>query len=341
MKAKLVLLNFPPNSSLKVDFYAFQSKPELKGIENLDPGIHFVNYNDQTIFLDLQSINVVDAALNYSHFDPSGSIIGGNKLNQSSKETLSVFKFSEVLEKPGFFITIPAINLSLDSSLDGLIVTPTSTSYLTDVINKYQQKDLNDLNSDFIARPTLKYEIPFTEIVFKRIGTTPAEITANRTTDKLLEDILTRKSVHNLVQELNFSFVLLYIAENIDGFEQFKRLLQLFLNSTKTFAVLYRQLQVVLEYFDELLEDYDENFVLDLVYNHGFYAHGQEWEELLEFLEDRFGWSLKGNMGLELGEECPVIVGDVCNRLEELAYKSDTGSDDGLSYTVPEIGKTR
>ena len=285
-KATIFLQNFPQKAIIKVDFYQFEYTNGCKGLENLEPGMHVINYNDQTLFVNVESCLIIDSDLNFKEFNAE-----------------------QAVEKAGFFLRVPELELDLNLKLHGLKTTPQTTSYLTEMINEYQESDSKIAGADYSKRIP-QNDIPFTIIDFKsKKGASPQEITMNhRNTTNMLQEILEKQSVYELVQELSFSFVLLYIGENIDGFEQFKRITTLILNSTIVVPPFYTKLQLILAYFDDLFQDYNENFILDLVYNHGFYAHGQEWESLLEFLDTKFGWSLRDSCGQELGEECPVVV---------------------------------
>jgi A1 cistron-splicing factor AAR2 len=83
-----------------------------------------------------------------------------------------------------------------------------------------------------------RFQIYFTEIPKLSLkNKTPIEISKmNFDKSQLLEEVLNKKSESFILGELQFSFIIFLIGQNFNGFEQWKKLLNLICNSDESFG---------------------------------------------------------------------------------------------------------
>eukprot|EP01080_Neovahlkampfia_damariscottae_P005540 gene5540-9360_t len=219
--ATVILLNVPHGFHFGIDYYSYQVTEQFMGFKDIPKGIHFFSYtSDSNVpntsffeFLEPGDIKVYEWNTKKEDFETVSKDV--------ENEMTSKFKNNKIYQHVApypkeIYKTWCGLSNQISKSL---------LSKLEPVKKKIFP--VSDNNSES------KYHIYFTKIPnhLSLKDKTPAEI-SKMYFDKteIFETVLTQKTEKEVLGELQFSFILFLIGQNFNGFDQWKKMLNLVCN---------------------------------------------------------------------------------------------------------------
>ncbi|KAI8894863.1 A1 cistron-splicing factor [Globomyces pollinis-pini] len=204
------------------------------------------------------------------------------------------------------------------------ILMDTSESNQTLAMNTDQENERDDQGlNDWINFSVIDLKLSFP------VGSTPTEIT-KYSLDKsyLFETILTQNynNEHEIIGELQLSFVLFHFGQLFDGFEQWKLLVHLFCFSIES---ILKHVDLYMNFINTLkfqLEEFPVDFFKDELSSTSFLVSclsnlctniketenvglENQLKKLIDFVDNRFDWDLNHDIReLDEGEDAPMVV---------------------------------
>ena len=360
----LHVLDAPKEMEFGIDMYSWQIGPQFRGIKMIPPGIHFCYYserdsqtkqlaNRQGFFIEIHQPNEMLIVIQWS---PSENLFQRQQLTPEEYE----FRRNQRYELDRLLGQYPldtfrqwlALSNHLRSDFLQKLLPPSGQVCSAEVFNPNEHhkqsadfsipKNLTEAESRLPKMtPNPEYALRLTTIDYKQTSSSSgSNLTQSKLdrTDELEKIILERfdSNIYGLLGEFQLSFLLFFLGQTYEGFEQWKRLLHLFCSCEKAFCrwpMVYTELlQMIffqLKYFgndssltEHLFTDIDQqdNFIYKSLEN--LFANvialttneqmeGNDWDKFLErcqkmkdFLKDTYQWTFDD----EPDDEKPIIV---------------------------------
>ena len=313
-KAGLVLLNTQKGMNFGIDYYTYKVGDLFMGFKEIPKGIHFLSYSTE---------DTVPNTSFFEYFEEDEVKVFEWNTKEEDFKTVSkeielemIYKF----KNNKMYQHIAPYPLEIYKIWCGL-----SNQITKDILSKIEPVKKNifpisDNNSES------KYHIYFTEIP-KQLSLknkTASEI-SKMCFDKteILESILKKNSQQEfLLGELQFSFILFLIGQNYNGFDQWKKILDLFCNcddAVEQYPKLFSKFISILEFQlettpdDFFIQDFtSENFLTkSLVSLFEIVLNEDEKNEELKKKTMKMKLKIEKKFKIkfdELEEDLPVIV---------------------------------
>lgn len=264
--ANLILLDVPQNTEVGIDVQSWRTGPQFRGIKMIPPGLHFVYYScvskqgsvgPRTGFFHhfVQKEVLVKRfdAQNEEIVDVQQEEVERFKSNlQSLDGHLGAYPYPSWKKWVSWTDKISPDTVARLEPMSGKInsvteLLPNSEERGND--SSETQRPLSDTHEDNLLpnmKPNPKCSIRYTKIPRKKYpsGATPAEITRHSMDsshqletfitqfkrlygDQVSSSMSDRNQIHEVLGELQFSFVCFLVGQHYDSFEQWKHLLEM------------------------------------------------------------------------------------------------------------------
>lgn len=361
----LHVLDAPKEMEFGIDMYSWQIGPQFQGIKMIPPGIHFCYYserdsltkqlaNRQGFFIEIRQSNEMFIVIRWSSsenlFQRQQLTTDEYELRRNQRYELDRLLGQYPLETYRQWL---ALSNHLRSDFLDKLLPLNGQICSAEVFNVNQHekhreefhvpKNLTEAESRLPKMtPNPQFALRLTNIVYKQSsassGSDLTRLKLDRTNE--LETIILERydsNISGLLTELQFSFLIFFLGQVYEGFEQWKRLLHLFCSCQKAFyrwpKIYIDFLQMIyfqLKYFgndssltEHLFVDIDQqdNFIYKSLEN--LFANvsaassddeqmeGNDWEKFLErcqkmkdFLRETYQWTFDD----EPEDEKPTIV---------------------------------
>ncbi|KAI9595470.1 A1 cistron-splicing factor [Syncephalis fuscata] len=339
--AVLLLLDAPDGLEFGIDYNSWTIGPRFQGVKMIPPGIHLIYYSvtDKVGQSGLRNGNTVRRwNLDTEDFEPIDAIKGDVSIHYRDQlrnydPNLAPYP----LESKTYTIWRQLSNY-ISPDLARRILP--SNQRILDITQPDEHGiELPDSSAD---TTTLKGFTPIEVRRSYREGTTGSELTRNML-DKtwLLQSIIKQHfndDYKGLLGEMQLAFILLLLAHNYSGLEQWKRITHLICGSEQALSSMGNTLYVdFLQVLQHQLQECPHDFFYDLLSSDNFISvllktlfsnvaqqrdttsneYPSNMNNLIEqitefrlFLQDKFGWvpPFEEEEELEEGEDAPVIV---------------------------------
>jgi A1 cistron-splicing factor AAR2 len=359
----ILVLDAPKEMEFGIDMYSWQIGPQFQGIKMIPPGIHYCYYserdlltkelaNRQSFFLEIKKPNEMFIVIRWS---PSENLFQRQILTSDEYEIRrnQRYELDRLLGQYPLDTYRQWLSLSNHLRYDFLerLVPLNGQICSANVfnINEHQKtqedfsvpKNLTEAESRLPKMiPNPEFAVRWTKIEYKKSSHSGSDLTQSkldRTNE--LEQIINERfdsNIYGILCELQFSFIVFFLGQLYDGFEQWKCIFHLICSCQKAFChwptVYIDFLQTIyfqLKYFatdssvgENLFVDIDqqdnyiykslENLFANIsAFNDNQQMEGNDSDKLIErcqkmkqFLTETYQW----NFDDEPDDEKPIIV---------------------------------
>jgi A1 cistron-splicing factor AAR2 len=248
----------PKGFHFGIDYYSYQVTENFMGFKEIPKGIHYIHYSIQ------------ENSPNASFFE-SFEEDDFQRLSKDSELEI-IYKF----QKNEFFQNVAPYPENILQTWKGL-----SNQLTKEILSNIEPVDkkifpISENNSES------RFQIYFTEIPkISSKDKTPFEISKmNFDKSQILEEVLKKKSESFILGELQFSFIIFLIGQNYNGFEQWKKLLNLICNCDESFGKRISFFSKFISVLEFQLQITPEDFFI-----HDFTSHNFLTNNLISFFE--------------------------------------------------------
>ncbi|CAH1796636.1 unnamed protein product [Owenia fusiformis] len=301
--AVLVLLDVPPGTEFGIDYNAWNTGPNFKGVKMIPPGIHFVYYSARSgrgsdvaprsgFFYNFKAKEVLVKKWDRLQEDITSGGVSQEEVEriQSNKKELDRYLGAYPYESYKKWVSMTNhITEPVMESLQPINKTICSVAQFVS-----ERSDTKTRKEDAIKttdKTTVSHDdddprlpkmdtIPGTQIRFSEIpkkkypeGATPSEITKYSIDSSYVTvKIIQSKNLpsNHILGEVQFAFICFLIGQTYDAFEQWKLLVHMLCTSEEAMAdypALYNEFISMLHF---QIKDIPEDFFIDIVSRNNF-----------------------------------------------------------------------